>query len=224
MRTPVPRARRLTAVAALAAAAALTMTACGGTTGGQSAATPVAGSVQTTADGTIPLNPPFSKPDLVLTDSHGKPYNLRTATAGKPTLLYFGYTHCPDICPTTMADLAVAKATLPKTEQAELQVVFVSTDPTRDSPQRLTQWLDAFDPSFVGLTGDFTAIQAAARSLGIAVAPPVKQADGSYTVTHGAEVLVFSPKDNKAHFLFPSGISPQQYTAALPNILKGQTP
>jgi protein SCO1/2 len=221
MRMPLPRARRLAAVAALSAMAAVTLTGCGSSPAGPAAVVDSAPS--TAPDGAIPLSPAFAKPDLVLTDQHGRPYNLDQETAGKPLLLYFGYTHCPDICPTTMADLAVAEQSLPEAERQELQVVFVSTDPVRDTPQRLTQWLDAFNPAFIGLTGDFATIQAAARSVGVAVSPPVKNADGSYTVTHGAEVLVFSPKDDKAHLLFPSGVSAQQYAAALPTLIKGGT-
>ena len=88
------------------------------------------------------LDQPFDKPDLVLTDTHGKKYDLRERRPrASPTLLYFGYTHCPDVCPLTMSNIAIAKKQLPKAEQDKLRVVFVTTDPERDTPTALGKWL-----------------------------------------------------------------------------------
>jgi protein SCO1 len=225
MRTFARRARRLTLVTAFAAMASLALTACGSSSGDQPVASvSVPANAPTASSGTVTLNPPFAKPNLVLTDNHGRTYNLVKQTAGKPLLLYFGYTHCPDVCPTTMADIAAAKRTLPKADRQQLQVVFVTSDPARDTPQRLSQWLGAIDPTFIGLTGDFRTIQAAAKSLGVGISAPVKHADGSYTVSHGAEVIVFSPKDNKAHLLYTSGVPESQYAKDLHEIVKGETP
>ncbi|MCQ4083175.1 SCO family protein [Streptomyces sp. RB6PN25] len=219
------RARRLVAGAALVAAAALTLTACGSSSGDSgSSDQPVASVSGGSSSGAVPLDPPFAKPAAQLTDNHGKPFDLAKETAGRPTLIYFGYTHCPDVCPTTMADIGNAARTLPATEQRQLQVIFITTDPQRDTPQRLTQWLGAMDPSFIGLTGDFATIQAAARSVGVDVEKPVKEKDGSISVTHGSEVLAFSPKDNKAHFLYTAGVSVSQYTTGIRKLVKGETP
>ena len=213
--------RRLFAGTGLAAACALAFTACGS---GSSDHGPVAiVSVGPTGDGppgAIPFDTPFAKPALTLTDQDGRRYDLPARTKRRPLLLYFGYTHCPDVCPTTMADLAGALRQLPKGTPRP-DVVFVSTDPERDTPARLKKWLGAIDPSFVGLTGKFTTIQSAARSLGIAVSPPVTNSDGSVTVSHGAEVVAFSPKDDKAHLLFPSGTSEATYATDLPAVIKG---
>lgn len=77
----------------------------------------------------------FDKPDLVLPDTSGQPFDLRQRTAGKTTLLFFGYTSCPDVCPTTMGDIGVAMQKLPADEQAKINVVFVSTDPQVDTPR-----------------------------------------------------------------------------------------
>ncbi|MGN5381161.1 SCO family protein [Streptomyces lasalocidi] len=174
--------------------------------------------------GTVTLDPPDAKPALTLTDQNGHPYDLVKRTAGHPTLLYFGYTHCPDVCPTTMADIALAARRLPAADRHGLRVVFVSTDPSRDTPQRLKQWLGAIDPSFTGLTGGFAAIQKAARALGVGISPPVKHEDGTVTVSHGAEVFAFSPKDDKAHLFYTSGTPEQRYAADLPKIVKGENP
>lgn len=125
------RTTRVT-VAALVAAAALTLTACGGEPVKPDAVTQITG--QSKAGTATVLDRPFDKPELVLTDTTGKPWNLREQTKGKPTLIYFGYTNCPDVCPLTMSNIAVAKKALPKADQDKLQVVFVTTDPERDTP------------------------------------------------------------------------------------------
>ena len=237
MRAPSPRgtspraARRTTvkaAAAALTAACALALAGCGGS--GSSASGPGAdsGNVADVSAGAAKagtlLDTPFTKPDLTLTDNHGRSFNLVRETAGHPTLLFFGYTHCPDVCPTTMSDIALAKSRLPQADQAKLRVVFVSSDPERDTPARLTAWLGAMDKSFIGLTGKFSVIQAAARSVGVAIEAPVKEKDGSVTVTHGAEVLAFWPKDDKGHVLYMSGTTAEQYQHDLPKLIRSEAP
>lgn len=147
------------------------------------------------------LSAPLAKPDLVLTSTSGKPFDLRSDTAGKLTLLYFGYTHCPDVCPTTMADLARALTMITPQDRAKVTVVFVTSDPDRDTPSELHSWLSAFDPSFIGLTGPFDKIQAAAKSVGVAIEPAKVDANGHVTVTHGAQVIAFSP-DGLARVVF----------------------
>ncbi|UQX02070.1 SCO family protein [Streptomyces sp. RerS4] len=216
------RTTRVT-VAALAVAAALTLTACGG----ESAKT--TGSVnqisgQKKASSATVLDRPFDKPDVVLTDTTGKPWNLREQTKGRPTLIYFGYTNCPDVCPLTMSNVAVAKKALPKEDQDKLQVVFVTTDPERDTPDSLGAWLKAQDPSFIGLTGDFAKIQAAARSLGIGIEAAKKEADGSVVSMHGAQVIAFSPKTDEGYVLYGEGTTVDDYTKDLPKIIKGENP
>lgn len=170
------------------------------------------------------LDQPFEKPDLVLTDTQGKKYDLRAATKGKPTLLYFGYTHCPDICPTTMSNIAVAKKQLPKAEQDELQVVFVTTDPARDTPAELGKWLKGIDPTFVGLTGSFATIQSSARTLGISIEPTHKDKNGKVVSMHGTQVVAFSPKTDAGYLLYGEEATVDDYTKDLPKIVKGRTP
>ncbi|MER6810240.1 SCO family protein [Spirillospora sp. NPDC000708] len=203
------------------AAVCLTVAACGGSAadGHAAAATTTASPTGGTA---VRLNRPLPKPELTLTDDRGKSFDLVKQTAGKPTLMYFGYTHCPDVCPTTMADLANAVKKLPAGDQKQLRVIFVTTDPARDTPERLHRWLAAFDDRFIGLSGDFAAVQKAARSLGVAVEKPVKNTDGTYTVTHGAEVLAFSPADDRVHMIYTSGTTTERYAADLPKIVRGR--
>ncbi|WP_327362255.1 MULTISPECIES: SCO family protein [unclassified Streptomyces] len=215
------RTTRVT-VAALVAAAALTLTACGGEPVKPDAVTQITG--QSKAGTATVLDRPFDKPELVLTDTTGKPWNLREQTKGKPTLIYFGYTNCPDVCPLTMSNIAVAKKALPKADQDKLQVVFVTTDPERDTPDSLGAWLKAQDPSFTGLTGDFATIQAAARKLGIGIEAAKKEADGSVVSMHGAQVIAFSPKTDEGYLLYGEGSTVDDYTKDLPKIIKGENP
>ncbi|GAA1793231.1 SCO family protein [Actinomadura chokoriensis] len=209
-------------LAVAAAAVALAASACGGA---PAESRPAAAATATATAGpsgsAIRLDRPLPKPELTLTDDEGRPYDLVERTAGKPVLMYFGYTHCPDVCPTTMADIANAVKGLPDSEQRKLQVIFVTTDPARDTPKRLHAWLAAFDSRFIGLSGDFAAIQKAARGLGIAVEKPEKTAGGDYEVTHGAQVLAFSPSDDKVHLIYTSGTTTKQYAADLPELIGG---
>ncbi|MEU4356432.1 SCO family protein [Streptomyces virginiae] len=217
------RTTRMTA-AALLAAAVLTLTACGDAEPVKSSGvTQIAGGQSGGKAATV-LDRPFNKPELVLTDTTGKPWNLREQTKGKPTLIYFGYTNCPDVCPLTMSNIAVAKKNLPKEDQDNLRVVFVTTDPERDTPESLGSWLKAQDPSFIGLTGDFATIQAAARTLGIGIDPAKKEADGGVVSMHGAQVIAFSPKTDEGYVLYGEGTTVDNYAKDLPKLIKGENP
>ncbi|KOG90015.1 SCO family protein [Streptomyces varsoviensis] len=214
--------------AALAATAALSLTACGSDSGsdgskGDKPAMSVSGADKST--GAITLDTTKDKPDLVVTDTDDKKYDLVKETKGRPVLLYFGYTYCPDVCSTIVADMAAAAKKLPKAEQDKLQMVFVTTDPARDTPKRMREWLDAQGgQKVIGLTSDFATIQAAAKPLGIFVEKPKKQKDGSITVSHGAEVVAYSPKDDKAHWIYTAKSTAADYTRELPKIVKGENP
>jgi protein SCO1/2 len=210
------------AAAALLAAATLTLSACGS---GDDSNSPVAVVSEDTAQkpATV-LDKPFEKPDLVLTDTKGKKYDFRKETAGRPTLIYFGYTHCPDVCPLTMSNIAVAKKALPKAEQDKLQVVFVTTDPDRDTAPVLGKWLKAQDPDFIGLTGDFATIQGSARTLGISIEPTEKDKNGKLVSMHGTQVIAFSPKTDAGYVLYGEDATVDDYTKDLPKIIKGERP
>ncbi|MFI6059444.1 SCO family protein [Streptomyces sp. NPDC051286] len=210
-------------VAAFVATAALTLSACG--SGDDSAKKPIADvSAEAKTKAATVLDQPFTKPNLVLTDTHGKKYDLREETKGRPTLIYFGYTNCPDVCPLIMSNIAIAKKSLPKADQDKLRVVFVTTDPERDTPSSLGSWLKAQDASFIGLTGDFPAIQAGARQIGIGIDPPKKEKDGTVVSMHGSQVIAFSPKTDKGYVLYSEDTSPDDYAKDLPKIIKGETP
>ncbi|WP_318202524.1 SCO family protein [Streptomyces sp. SCL15-4] len=212
------------AAAALLAAATLTLSACGnGNDADESPVAVVSGGSDSNKPATV-LDQPFDKPALVLTDTHGKKYDLRKETKGHPTLVYFGYTHCPDICPATMSNIAVAKKSLPKAERDDLKVVFVTTDPGRDTPAELGKWLKGIDPEFIGLTGDFAKVQAGARSLGIAVEPTKKDENGKLVSMHGTQVVAFSPKTDAGYVLYGESATADDYAKDLPKLVEGANP
>ncbi|GAA0679807.1 SCO family protein [Kitasatospora atroaurantiaca] len=212
---------RLLGAAALALTAALSLSACGSGGGSTDGTVKVAKEGSNSPYRATLLTKHFEKPDLVLSDTSGQPYDLRKQTAGRPTLLFFGYTSCPDVCPTTMGDIGVAMSKLSPEDQKKIDVVFVSTDPVRDTPKVLRTWLDSMGKSFVGLTGDLEKVKAAAKPLGIMVEDPIVNKDGSVTSTHGAQVLAFLPSDDKAHLLYLSNSSVDVYAHDLALLAKG---
>ncbi|PWK65108.1 protein SCO1/2 [Streptomyces sp. CG 926] len=169
--------------------------------------------------GTV-VDPAFPKPDLRLTDTTGKPYDLREQTAGKTTLVFFGYTNCPDVCPTTMGDIAAALAKQPADVRDNTRVVFVTTDPERDTPESLGAWLKAFGPNFTGLSGDLEQVKKAARGLGVLVEDPKMKHDGTMMSSHGAQVVAFTPADGKAQLVYTAGTTVDDYAHDLPLLAK----
>ncbi|MFJ8008931.1 SCO family protein [Streptomyces fagopyri] len=217
------RKKTYAAAALFAAAAALSLSACGSGDDGGKPIADVSAEAGSGRAATV-LDKPFEKPDLVLTDTHGKKYDFLAETKGRPTLIYFGYTHCPDVCPTTMSNLAVARKQLPKAEQNALRVVFVTTDPGRDTPAALGKWLKGIDPDFTGLTGDFATVQAGARTLGITIEPTTKDKNGKLVSVHGTQVIAFSPKTDKGYVLYSEAATVDDYTKDLPKLIKGENP
>jgi protein SCO1/2 len=149
----------------------------------------------------LDLAEPYRRPSFTLTDTSGAAYDFHAATAGRPTLLFFGYTHCPDVCPTTMADIAVALRTVDRTVAEKVQVVFVTTDPAADTPAVLGEYLGRFDADlptrFVGLTGGQDAIDQAQLSAGVPLAEDGGKAHSSLLLLYG--------NDDEAHVAFDAG-------------------
>src|SRR5260370_11005835 len=114
------------------------------------------------------VTPPLPKPAFVLTDTSGAPFDFRQRTEGAVTLLFFGYTYCPDQCPMHMANLITALKKLPPGIAGQVKLVFVTTDPARDSQAVLRRLLDLFDRRFIGLTGTARPIDPVQRSAHVA--------------------------------------------------------
>jgi protein SCO1/2 len=168
----------------------------------------------------IVQSPGIPKPDFTLTDTSGQSFNLRAQTAGDVTLLYFGYTHCPDICPTHMANISAAMQKLPSTVTSQIKVVFVTTDPVRDTPTVLRAWLDHFDPAFIGLTGTLSQIHAAETASGLPNSAPETESGGNYAVGHAALVEAFTT-DNLDHVVYPAGYVESDWVTDLPKLVRG---
>jgi len=132
-------------------------------------------------------------PDFSLIDQHGKPFGSKNLL-GHWTILFFGYTNCPDFCPSTLATLAGLEKRL-RADDAPVrpEVVFMSVDAKRDTPAQLAKYVPYFDPDFIGITGaDQAATEAVAAKLGVGVVLTYKP-DGTYSVDHSAEVFVLNP-------------------------------
>lgn len=160
------------------------------------------------------LDPAPERPVTELVDTSGQAFDLRAATSGELTLVFFGYTNCPDICGIQMATL---RESLQRVE-VPAKVVFITTDPARDTPERLRSWLDSFDSSFIGLTGPPAAIQQAQEDMGVTVALSDEPAsNGEYTVGHSSAVYVFTG-DDRAHLAYPAGTRQEDWADDLPLI------
>jgi len=172
------------------------------------------------------LDRPLELPDASLEAPSGARFHLRDDTQGDVSLVFFGYTHCPDICPVHMANLAAVLRDLPLEVTRRIDVLFITTDPERDTRERLREWLGALHPSFVGLRGTRAEITALEESLGIpvsVVSPDEETADGGYFVGHAAQVLAFSRGDS-AYVAYPWGTRQRDWLRDLPVLVRGQLP
>ncbi|GEP32881.1 SCO family protein [Nocardioides szechwanensis] len=142
------------------------------------------------------LDNPLPAPDIALTDTEGEPYSLAADTDKRLTLVFFGYSRCPDICQTVMAALAGAMNRLDDEEREEVDVVFVTTDPKNDTPSALRTYLDDYDPSFIGLTGDIESIIAAGEPLAIYVSDGKELPGGGYDLGgHSTQITGIDSSD-----------------------------
>lgn len=137
---------------------------------------------------------PYDMPAVTLTDQDGEDFDLRLDTRDQITVLFFGYTSCPDICPITMASVARAVGMLEPEVRAHVGVLFVSLDANRDDPARVKEWLATFDPTFTGVTGTQEQLNSALEGLGFVMPPYEIPAQGFYEVPHPASLFLFTPE------------------------------
>jgi protein SCO1/2 len=175
--------------------------------------------------GAVVVAPGVPKPAVELTDTEGRPYDLSRATADKVTLVYFGYTHCPDLCPINMALTAAALRDLPVSERSKIAVVFITTDPSRDTPKVIRAWLDRIDPSFVGLTGTVSAIHSAEEQVQMPLSYPetksvtgVTETGQDYRVVHAGYTLVYA-QNGRADLTVDDSARPDQFAVTLEHLL-----
>ena len=185
--------------------------------------------------------PTPSRPEFVLTDTSGKRFDFGAETKGRPTFLYFGYTHCPDECPTAMADLATALRKAGPELAAKARVVFVTTDPKRDTAPVLRRWLDQFSTGFVGLLGSDAEVKAAQEAAGVQAAYPEGPAPTlpgrpdehvhkpgtaphqhfgplGYAVAHSAVIFAYDAAD-RLPVVYPGGVTSSDIAADRPALL-----
>ena len=167
---------------------------------------------------TLPV--PIARPAFTLTATDGQPFAFRERTKGRLTFVLFGYTHCPDVCPVHVANIAAAMRTLTFEERARTTLVFITTDPERDSLPVLRRWLASFDSTFVGLRGAPAVVDSI--SISLQVAPRIigtTSSDGSYDVGHGAQVIVWQP-DDSARVIYPFGVRQAEWAKDMPRLVQ----
>ena len=205
--------------------AAAVATGCGGGSSSTHQNSSPAAAESNALHGAVPGNVQ-TRPEFHLVDTSGHPYDFVARTRGRVTLLYFGYTHCPDECPTSMADLAAALRQVPRTVSQQVSVVFVTTDPWRDTAPVLRRWLNRFGPPepFVGLTGTPAQVAGAEVTMGMPISQrepaPKSYGAGQYAVSHFAAVMAYG-RDNRLATVYPSGQSPSDIATDLQVLVKG---
>lgn len=158
-------------------------------------------------------------PALTLTDQDGQAQAVDSLT-GHWTLLFFGYTFCPDICPTTLAELRQLQGLLGEEDRQRLRVLMVTVDPARDTPEQLKQYLGFFDAGFRGLTGELENIQTLSGRVGIPFIPGDTRQE-NYTVDHSANLALLGP-DGRQHGFIRAPLKVQKLAEALPPLLASQ--
>lgn len=161
------------------------------------------------------VDDPLPKADFALESMNGGDFSFLKETEGFVTLLFFGYTYCPDICPLHMANISAVLKKLTPDVANQIKVVFVTTDPERDTPERLREWLGHFDRKFVGLRGTLDEVNAIQTSIGLGAAFREEMPSGEYGMAHAAQVLAYTT-DNKAHVMYAFGTRQEDWAHDLP--------
>lgn len=226
-----------------AALSAVLLSGCGPAAATAPTAAPTA-ATQHGYHGDEPDGPP-SRPSFVLTDTSGRTYDFARETGGSPTLLFFGYTRCPDECPTAMADIRAALQQSPPEVRERTKVVFVTTDPARDDAATLRRWLDQYSPSYVGLRGTDEQLRAATSAVRAAQprkAGPVPTLPGrpdahehapgtaphehgsplGYGVDHSTSIFAFDASD-RLPVIYRGAVSPSDIAADLPVLAREES-
>ncbi|MBY5994033.1 SCO family protein [Ferrimonas balearica] len=172
------------------------------------------------------LEHPRPLPEFTLTDHRGERFD-RSRLEGQWSLIFVGYTSCPDVCPTTMADLARVYPKLEASLEADaVQVVLLSVDPGRDSPEKLGQYVEFFRPGFQAVTGEHAQLYPFTQALGLVYALVDNPNGGEYLVDHSADLVLINPQGQVEAFFRPAGelgtirkVSMAQVAADLPVIV-----
>ena len=167
----------------------------------------------------VALDSAIAIPSVTLENLDGRPVDLADTTKGKLTLLFFGYTHCPDVCPIHMTSIAAVLHAFDWSRRDSIRVVFVTTDPERDTAERLREWIGSIDPAIVALRGTHAALDSAQRALNLPTAMRLPGAhETDYQVGHAGQVLAVFP-DGRARYAYPFGIRQAEWAHDLPKLL-----
>lgn len=165
------------------------------------------------------LKNPYRAPDIALTDTQGRPFSLASSTDKALTLVFFGYTHCPDYCPLVLNNIAAAMNRLDAAERDRVDVVFVTTDPARDDERTLRAYLDGYDKGFIGLTGDLDTIIEIGEPLAVYVNDGQKLPTGGYDLGgHSTFTLAINDED-RAIALWNQETSSTEFAADIRTLL-----
>lgn len=163
------------------------------------------------------LEPAKPVTDFTIADQHGQPFQL-SAQRGKVTLIYFGYTNCPDFCPTTMGDWKQVKQLLGE-DAADVRFVLMSVDPQRDTPQALKEYLDHFDPSFIGLRPSQEQLDQLSQEYGVGADAHTQHKDTADPRRHGTYTYAID-QAGRWRLLFSYGSHPEQIADDLKQLLQ----
>jgi protein SCO1 len=194
--------------------AAVLLTACGSSEQEGPAATGITTSDDDGYNGVL-LERQYDVPSIPLTDTEGRRFDL--AQQQERTLVFFGYTNCPDICQVVMSTIASALPRLSDGQREDVQVAFVTTDPARDDAKALRAYLDRFDPSFVGLTGSLDDIVALGKPMDVLVRQGRKLPSGGYEVDHST--VVVSVQGGRGDLVWTGATSPAEMAEDLGKLL-----
>lgn len=165
------------------------------------------------------LEQPYQAPDLTLTDTDGRPYSLATSTDKPLTLVFFGYTNCPDFCPLVLNNIAAGLNQLDDAERGKVDVVLVTTDPARDDEKTMRAYLDRYDKSFIGLTGDLDTIIEVGEPLAVYVNDGKKLPTGGYDLGGHSTFTLAIDSHDEAVALWNQETSAAEFAADIHTLL-----
>ena len=163
-------------------------------------------------------------PAMIVPASTGEPFDLRAMTEGRVTLLFVGYTYCPDVCPVHMSNLAAVLNDFGPETAREIRTIFVTADPERDTPERLQEWMAAIEPDFHALRPSLDTLYMLEDSLGLPRSGFTREpGQTDYLVGHAAQVVGFD-RNGVARAVWPWGTRQRDWRADIPRILDGEWP